>query len=112
MAIPVPSRTTISAGCAILAAIAGCASQPEGSGEILDPTKSRADMGTLIDISDILEISAKMVGSLRQSPEVDELLRERRPLLIAIETREIKNLTTMTSFSKLHRRASVCARRS
>jgi hypothetical protein len=79
----------------------GCASQPEGAGEVIDPTKAAVDMGTLVDISDVLEISQRMVDSLRRSPELDALLKERRPVLIAVEPSQIKNLTSMTNFSKM-----------
>jgi PBP1b-binding outer membrane lipoprotein LpoB len=99
-----PRRSAVPAGArcalAMVALLAGCSSQPTGTGDVLDPTASREDMGTLVDISDILEISQKMVGSLRQDPDVSEIAAERRPVLIAIDRTKIKNLTTMTNFSK------------
>ncbi len=79
----------------------GCSSeQPAGTGEILDPTAARADMGTLVDISDILEVSQRMVNSLRRSANIAALLKIEQPVRIAVETRQIKNLTSMTNFSK------------
>ena len=59
---------------ALLPALGGCSSQPTGADGVLDPSQARADMGTLVDISDVLEISQKMVDSLRRSPNLDELL--------------------------------------
>jgi hypothetical protein len=87
-------------GLLALIALAGCASQPEGTAVLVDPTAAQTDMGTLVDVSDVKDISQKLVDSLRQSPSIADLLRERRPVQIAIETREIKNLTSMTNFSK------------
>ena len=87
-------------GLLALVALAGCASQPEGTQVRVDPTAAQVDMGTLVDISDVTEISQKMVDSLRRSPSLNELLAKGRPVRIAIETREIKNLTSMTNFSK------------
>src|SRR5688572_21371841 len=87
-------------GLLALAALAGCASQPEGTAVRVDPTAAQVDMGTLVDISDVTDISQKMVDSLRRSPSINELLQKGRPVRIAIETREIKNLTSMTNFSK------------
>jgi len=80
--------------------LAGCAAQPTGTDQVLDPTAARADMGTLVDVSDVLEVSQKMVSSLRASPQVAALLKERRPLRIVLEPAEIKNLTSMTTFNK------------
>ena len=88
------------AGLILLSFSAGCGSQPTGTDERLDPTEARTDMGTLVDISDVLEVSQKMVDSLRRSQNVDGIIRERKPVLIAIEAGQIKNLTSMTNFSK------------
>ena len=49
--------------------LAGCA-QPQGSGTVLDPTQGRTDLGTLVDMSDVLEVSQRMVNSLRADPGV------------------------------------------
>jgi PBP1b-binding outer membrane lipoprotein LpoB len=81
--------------------LAGCSSeQPAGTGAVVDPTAAREDAGTLVDISDILEVSQSMVNSIRQSPNIAALLTKQRPLRIVVETKEIKNLTSMTNFSK------------
>jgi hypothetical protein len=93
-------RRILALGLAASAVLGGCASQPEGSDVVLDPTKTRTDMGTLVDISDILEVSQRMVESMRRSPTLDEALRAGRPVQIAIDPRQIKNLTSMTNFSK------------
>ena len=83
-----------------LLSLAGCASQPEGTGAVVDPSASSVDLGTLVDIADVLEVSQKMVSSLRAHPEVARLLGENRPVRIAVEPREIKNLTSMAHFNK------------
>ncbi len=93
-------RPALAAGLCLLAVLAGCSSQPTGTGELLDPTAAQADMGTLVDTSDVIDISQKMVNSLRQSAELARLLETARPVRIAIEPREIKNLTSMTNVSK------------
>jgi hypothetical protein len=41
-----------------------------------------------------------MVNSLRQSPQVASLIEKTRPVRISIDPREVKNLTSMTNFSK------------
>jgi len=88
------------AGLLLAVAASGCSSQPTGTGDVEDPTAGRLDMGTLMDMSDILEVSQMMVDSLRRSPDLAEIIKERRPVLIAIEPGKIKNLTSMASFSK------------
>lgn len=88
--------------CAWLAGalLASCASPPAPPGGVLDPAASREDMGTLVDASDVLEVSAKLVASLRRHPEVAALLTRSRPVSIVVEPSEIKNLTSMTTFRK------------
>jgi len=96
-----PLTAGISAALAVLPAFTGCAStQPEGTAVRIDPSAAANDMGTLVDISDVQEVSQKMVNSLRSHPDVRKLLETARPLRIAIEEREIKNLTSMTNFNK------------
>ncbi len=91
----------ITAAFAVLLALTGCASpQPAGTAVRVDPSAAATDMGTLVDISDVQEVSQKMVNSLRSHPDVQKLLQSARPLRIAIEEREIKNLTSMTNFNK------------
>jgi PBP1b-binding outer membrane lipoprotein LpoB len=88
-------------GWLVLAALVGCSSeQPTGTQEVLDPTATQKDVGTLVDISDIVEVSQRMVNSLRQSPQVASLIGKARPVRISIDPREVKNLTSMTNFSK------------
>jgi hypothetical protein len=94
---PLPGRLLAAAAWTLLA---GCAAQPEGSGAILDPTQARVDLGTLVDMSDVLEVSQRMVNSLRADPGVAGLLKESRPVRIALDPRQIKNLTSMVGFSK------------
>jgi len=53
---------------AVAAALAaGCAGQPTGSAIIVDPTTTQKDVG---GSDDVLEVSQKMVGSMRRDPDV------------------------------------------
>jgi Peptidoglycan-synthase activator LpoB len=81
-------------------AACGCAAEPQGTAGVLDPTHGREDMGTLVDMSDVIEVAQRMVGSLRASPQVVALLEKGRPVRIVVEEREVKNLTSMTTFKK------------